>query len=240
VIAINLNVEINMSADFVSLLFLAGTVAIYACSKKLYLRYRKFWLSPILISPILLFVTIELTQTPFLIYFQDTRWLTWLLGPATIAFAYPIYTQRMLLRRYPITLMIGVLVGFGLGILSSMLLARIFHLPPDLVRSSLPRSVSTPFALLASKSFGGDQNLTVICVMITGVFGIFISDTFLNWLGLRSGISKGAALGASAHGFGTSKAYEIGGEEGAVASIVMVFTGITMVLLAPVVAYWVN
>jgi putative effector of murein hydrolase len=92
-------------------------------------------------------------QTPFFVYFQDTRWLTWLLGPATIAFAYPIYTQRMLLRRYPITLMIGVLVGFGLGILSSMLLARIFHLPPDLARSSLPRSVSTPFALLASKAF---------------------------------------------------------------------------------------
>lgn len=219
--------------------FFAATVAIYALSKWLYRRKRTLWFSPTVFTPAALVVLVELSHTPFAVYFQDTHWLTWLLGPATIAFAYPIYTQRALLRRYPLTLAVGVLAGLGLGLASSWLLARLFELPPDLTRSILPRSVSTPFAVSASAVFGGEQNLTVISVMITGLFGMLVGEVFLGWLGLRSGISRGAALGAAAHGLGTAKAYEIGLEEGAVASLVMVFAGIAMVLLAPVLAHWV-
>lgn len=222
-----------------ALLFLAATLATYFLSKWLYRRWRRLWFSPTVFTPAVLIVLVELTHTPFAVYFQDTRWLSWLLGPATIAFAYPIYIQRALLRRYPLTLAAGVLAGLCLGLASSWLLARLFELPPDLTRSILPRSVSTPFAVSASAVFGGEPNLTVICVMITGLFGMLIGEVFLGWLGLRSGISRGAALGAAAHGLGTTKAYEIGLEEGAVASLVMVFAGIAMVLLAPVLATWI-
>ncbi|MBV8636429.1 MAG: LrgB family protein, partial [Burkholderiaceae bacterium] len=152
---------------------------------------------------------------------------------------YPIYTQRALIRRYPLTLAAGVVSGLALGLASSWLLARAFALPPEVAKSLLPRSVSTPFAVSAVNAWGGDQNLTVICVMITGIFGILIGDVLLGRLNLRSGISKGAALGASAHGLGTTKAYELGMEEGTVASLVMVFTGVAMVLLAPSMAQFV-
>lgn len=229
-----------MNTHLVALLFFVVTVAIYGVSKGLYQRRRRLWLSPVVVTPIALIILVKLTHTPFSVYFEDTRWLSWLLGPATIAFAYPIYTQRALLRRYPVTLFVGVCAGLGLGLFSSWLLGRLFGLPSELAHSLLPRSVSTPFALAAAGAFGGDKNLTVICVMVTGIFGILIGDTFLGWLGLRSSVSKGAALGASAHGFGTSKAYEIGDQEGAVASLVMVFTGVSMVLLAPLFARWVG
>ncbi|HEX7645453.1 MAG TPA: LrgB family protein [Burkholderiaceae bacterium] len=224
-----------MHSQFIAPAFFAATLAIYAFSKYLYLRHRAFLFSPIVLTPLLLITMLELTHTSFAVYFQDTRWLTWLLGPATIAFAYPIYTQRALIRRYPITLTVGVAAGLVLGLASSWLLARAFALPPEVARSLLPRSVSTPFAVSAATAWGGDRNLTVICVMITGIFGASVGDVLLDRLKLRSGISRGAALGASAHGLGTSKAYELGEEEGAVASLVMVFAGVAMVLLAPAV-----
>ena len=226
-----------MNTNAIALLFLAATLATYAGSKCLYRRHRRLWFSPMVLTPTVLIVLTQVTQTPFSTYFHETHWLTWMLGPATIAFAYPIYAQRALLRRYPLTLVVGVIAGLSLGLFSSWLLARLFDLPPDLARSLLPRSVSTPFAISAAEAFGGNTNLTVICVLITGIFGIVAGEALLGWLGLRSSLSRGAALGASAHGLGTSKAYEIGVEEGTVASLTMVFSGIAMVLLAHVLTY---
>lgn len=225
-----------MDGQFAAAAFFVATLAVYAVSKWLYARYRHVLFSPIVLTPALLVAFVVLTHTPFAVYFQDTRWLTWLLGPTTIAFAYPIYTQRALILRYPLTLAVGVLAGLALGLASSWLLAHAFALPPELTKSLLPRSVSTPFAVAAASAWGGDRNLTVICVMITGIFGILVGDALLGRLDLRSRISCGAALGASAHGLGTAKAYELGAEEGAVATLVMVFTGVAMVLLAPVLA----
>ncbi len=219
---------------------LVATLAVYASSKWLYARHRHAMFSPIVFTPLLLIALVEITHISFAVYFQDTRWLTWLLGPATIAFAYPIYSQRAMIRRYPLTLAVGVVSGLVLGLASSWLLARLFSLPPELTRSLLPRSVSTPFAVSASTIWGGDKNLTVICVMITGIFGILIGDVLLARLKLRAGISRGAALGASAHGLGTTKAYELGMEEGTAASLVMVFCGIAMVLLAPGMAHFIR
>jgi putative effector of murein hydrolase len=213
--------------------FFAATLLAYALSRWLYARHRRFLFAPIVLTPLILLALVEATHTPFAVYFQDTRWLTWLLGPATIAFAYPIHTQRALLCRYPLTLAVGVVSALVLGLASSWLLARMFALPPELAKSLLPRSVSTPFAVSAITVWGGNQNLTVICVMITGIVGILIGDTLLGRLKLRSGMARGAALGASAHGLGTTKAYELGMEEGTVASLVMVFAGVAMVLLAP-------
>ena len=226
-----------MGSQFTAPAFFAATLMAYALSRWLYARHRRFLFSPMVLTPILLVAQVEATHTSFAVYFQDTRWLTWLLGPATIAFAYPIYTQRDLIRRYPWTLAVGVLSALVLGLASSWLLARVFALPPELTKSLLPRSVSTPFAVSATTVWGGDQNLTVICVMITGIFGILIGDALLGRLKLRSGISRGAAWGASAHGLGTTKAYELGMEEGTVASMVMVFAGVAMVLLAPVLGW---
>jgi putative effector of murein hydrolase len=226
-----------MGSQFTAPAFLAATLTAYALSRWLYARHRRFFFTPIVLTPILLVALVEATHTSFAVYFQDTRWLTWLLGPATIAFAYPIYAQRALIRRYPLTLAVGVLSALVLGLASSWLLARVFALPPELAKSLLPRSVSTPFAVSATTVWGGDQNLTVICVMITGIFGILVGDALLGRLKLRSGISRGAAWGASAHGLGTTKAYELGMEEGTVASLVMVFAGVAMVLLAPVLGW---
>jgi putative effector of murein hydrolase len=230
--------SINMNSGGMSLFFLFATIVVYLGTRWLYRRVRLPYLTPIITTPLILFLLMQVTGTSFDVYFADSHWLVWLLGPATIAFAYPIYLQRHLLRLYPLTLTAGVVVGLSLGIACSWLLARCFALPPELAHSMLSRTVSTPFAIQATHYFGGSQDLTVLCVIVTGIFGMLIGQSVFAWLGLRSRFAHGASFGAAAHGMGTVKAYELGEEEGAVASLTMVFSGILMVMLAPVLGGW--
>lgn len=216
--------------------FLAATVLCYAAAKWLYARYHRVWLSPIVVTPVALLALVLLSGTQYGVYARDTHALVWMLGPATIAYALPIYERRALLRRYPLTLSIGVATGLTLGLASSWALAHVLALPPELAHSLLPRSVSTPFAIPAAEAFGGAPDITVVCVLVTGIFGLLVGDALQAALRLRSSLSRGAAFGAAAHGAGTARAHELGSEIGAVASLTMVFTGVAMVLLAPVLA----
>ena len=100
----------------------------------------------------------------------------------------------------------------------------------------LPRSMSTPFAMAVSRDLGGSPELTAVFVVITGVLGAALGEALLLRLPLRSGLARGALMGMGAHGVGTARAYQIGPEEGAIAGLVMVFTGVLNVLAAPLVA----
>ena len=214
-------------------LYLLATLLSYSGAKWLYRRHRRAWLSPLLVAPAVLLVLLLVSGSSYVVYARDTHWLLWMLGPATVAYAYPIYQRRGLLQRYPVTLMVGILAGLCLGLLSSWALGHLLALPPEIARSLLPRSVSTPFAIVASGYFGGSPDITVLCVLATGLFGMLVGEAVQAWLGLRSNISRGASLGASAHAAGTAKAYELDSEIVAVASLTMVLSGILMVLLAP-------
>ncbi len=216
-----------------SLLCLVATLACYAVARLLYRRHRRAWLQPLVTAPLVLLALLLCSGIGYGVYLHDTRWLMWMMGPATVAYAFPIYQRRALLRRYPLSLSSGVLTGLLLGLLGSWLLARLFDLPQPVARSLLTRSVSTPFAMAASGYFGGSPDISALCVLGTGVFGLLVGEAVQGWLGLRSALSRGASLGAAAHAAGTAKAYELDPEIGAVSSLTMVFTGISMVLLAP-------
>jgi putative effector of murein hydrolase len=219
-------------------LWLVLTIVLYVGAKRLFAWRPHTALSPIIVTPALLLALMALSHTSFDTYDTYTRWLTWLLGPATVAFAFPIHQQRALIRRYPLTLSVGVLTGVTLGLASSWLLARLLDLPPELTRSILPRSVSTPFAMPTAVIFGGQPELAVMCVMVTGVFGMLVGQGWLAWCRVRHPVALGAAFGAATHGVGTAKAWQIGPQEGAVSSLAMIFSGIVMVLAAPWLAHY--
>ncbi|GAA5786658.1 murein hydrolase effector protein LrgB [Chitiniphilus shinanonensis] len=214
------------------------TVAVYACAKWLYARHRAVWFAPLLFAPVVLVGIVLAAGIPYPVYIADARWLMWMLGPTTLAFAIPIHDQRAVIRRNPVTIAAGVLAGVALGVGSSWLLARAFHLPPELAHSLLPRSVSTPFAMTATDAFGGSRELTALFVVVTGVFGMMTGELVLRLLPLRSRMARGAMLGAASHGAGTAKARELGEEEGVVASLTMTLAGIALVLVAPLLAGW--
>jgi predicted murein hydrolase (TIGR00659 family) len=227
----------SLFADDASRLIAAGcfalTVALYFASKALYARFRSPWLTPLLAVPAVLAAIVVLAHIPYPVYFQDTRWLMWLLGPATVAFAVPIYEYRALLKRHWISLSVGVTVGIVVAVGGSLVLAKLLHLSPELQRSLMTRSVSTPFALAVSDRIHAPKDLTALFVIATGVCGMLFGELVLGLVPLRTRLARGALFGAAAHGVGTAKARELGSEEGVVASLTMMIAGVAMVLLAP-------
>ncbi|AMC35851.1 LrgB family protein [Janthinobacterium sp. B9-8] len=222
-----------MTTSTLALICLVLTIGAYALAKFLYARHQRWWLAPLVLTPVLLVAFMLLTHTPYETYYSDTRWLLWLLGPATVAFAVPLYEYRALMVKHWLALSAGVIAGCITALLSCVLLAKLFHLSPELTRSLLPRSISTPFALAVSDTWGGSHELTALFVVITGLMGMLFGELMLVLLPLRSRLARGALFGAAAHAVGTAKAREIGNEEGVVACITMMVSGVVMVLIAP-------
>ena len=222
-----------MTSQALSLLCLALTLLFYYLSKWLYRRVQILPLMPLLLAPTLLVALVLLCHIPYEAYMADSHWLLWLLGPATVAFAIPVYENRALMRKHWLSLSLGVLASVVMAVGSSVLLARWFGLSDLLQRSLAMRSITTPFAVEASRSVGGQSDLTALFVVLTGVIGMAVGEGVLRRLAIRSRLGKGAGFGASAHGAGTARAYQMGNEEGVVASMVMMIAGMVTVLLAP-------
>lgn len=219
----------------IALASLLITVVLYGLVKKFYLKKRNWWSAPILAVPLLVIALVVLAKVPYRVYFEDTRWLTWMLGPATVAFAVPIYEHRTMIRRHWLSLSCGVLVGMPVAVFSSIWLARLLGLSELLQRSLAPRSISTPFALATASGIGASPDLTAVFVVMTGVCGMLLGEVMLAWMPLRSSLARGALFGAAAHAAGTAKASELGAEEGVVASLTMMLGGLATVFAAPLI-----
>lgn len=217
--------------------WLAATVLSYLAVKPLYRRRPAWWTSPLLLVPAVLLSLALLLHARYEDYIRDTGWLLQMLGPATVAFAVPIWRQRRLIRRHALALAAGTLSATVLSLGSAWLLAHWAHLDRLLGLSLLPRSVTTPFAIAVSTRIGGAADLTALCVVITGLAGVALGDLLLLWLPLRSRVARGVLLGFGAHGAGTAHAQGLGQEEGVMSSLAMIFAGLLNVLIvAPLLA----
>lgn len=213
------------------------TVVFYYINKCMYVKQHKIWLMPLLATPMLLLAIVLLAGISYSEYIADTRWLMWLLGPATIAFALPIYDYRDMIRKHWLSISVGVLAGSAMSVVSSVWLARLLDLPLMLQKGLAVRSITTPFAMEAARSIGGPVDLSALFVVITGVAGMAMGETVLHLLPvIRSKLAHGAIFGAAAHGAGTAKAREMGDAQGVVACLVMMIAGFVTVLGAPLIA----
>lgn len=224
----------------VSFLCLAWTIALYFVIKPFYRRNPRIWLSPAIVVPVLSIAVLLMAGIPYAAYVADTRWMVWLLGPATIAFAVPIYEHRGIVRRHWLALAFGVVAGMLVAMISARLLAEAFHFSNEVSRSLMARSVSTPFAVAVVSHTGGSADLVSLFTVMTGLVGMMVGDTVLALLRLRSPVAQGASLGAAAHGFGTARARQRHTEEGVVASLTMVLAGVLMVIAGPALTGWIT
>lgn len=218
----------------------AATIGLYLIAKALYRRWPFWWTAPLVVTPLLLFGVMLLLRASYPDYIGGTHWLISLLGPATVAFAVPIYQRHALIRQHWPVLLIGVLVGSTTAMLSAWALASLLGVDAATRLSLMPRSMSTPFAMAVSGEIGGVPNLTAVFVIVTGLFGAAVGEILLAYLPIRSALARGALFGMGAHVAGTAKAYEIGTEEGAIAGLVMVLVGLVNVLAAPCLAVLMN
>ncbi|GEO83003.1 LrgB family protein [Pararhodospirillum oryzae] len=219
------------------LLWSAITIVFYRASKALYRRWPSRWLMPVAVTPVVLAATLLFVHESYQDYIQGTRWLVALLGPATVAFAVPIYEQRALIRRHWPLLLVGMITGSVTAIATSWGLAALLGVDDTVRASLLPRSISTPFAMEVSGAIGGNPDLTAVFVVMTGIVGATVGDLLLAGLPLRSPLARGALFGVGAHAVGTARAHQIGREEGAISGLSMVLAGLLNVLAAPLIAH---
>ncbi|MCP8346685.1 LrgB family protein [Pseudomonas sp. FBF18] len=226
-----------MTLEPMSLFWLALTLLAYLGSRWLYRRTGRYLLSPLILVPVVLLAVAVPLHTGYAEYARNTHWLMSVLGPVTVAFAVPIWQQRALLARHWPALSLGMLVGSAASIGSSWALAHALSLDNQVSLSLLPRSITTPFAMPLAHDLGGVPELTAVFVMFTGVLGALMGGVLLKYLPLRTPLARGALFGVGAHGAGVSRAHEVGGEEGSVAGLVMVLTGIFNLFMAPLLRY---
>ena len=225
-----------MFASYTALFWLAATLAAYVLSRIAHHYLRAWWTSPLLLTCVLCLGLTVALHTGYREYMRGGQWLLLLLGPATVAFAVPIYEHRALIRRHWPTLAAGVGFGCLLAFGGSWLLSGLLGLPSGMRLSVLPRSFTTPFAMDFAKQVGGAPDLAAVCVIATGVLGASLGGMLLKVLPLRSALARGAMLGMGAHGAGVARALEEGEEEGAIAGLVMILAGVTCALVGPAIA----
>lgn len=209
------------------------TLAVFWAARAVHRRWPQPLLAPIVVTPLLVGFAILATRTAYADYFAGTRWLVWMLGPATVAFAVPIWEQRALIRTHWPVLVAGMVAGSVAAIASSWALAAGLGLDDALLLSLLPRSISTPFAMEVSRGLGGVPGLTAVFVIVTGMFGALAGNLMLERIGARTALARGAAYGVAAHAIGTARALQSSEKEGAIAGLSMVLTGVLNVLATP-------
>lgn len=221
----------------ISVLFFVLTFIGYVLVKKLHRKYPYMLLSPALFLPFLLIILMLTFHVSYDTYMEESRWIIWMLGPATVAFAIPIYEYRQVIKDHAISIAFGIISGMLAGMISAFYLAKLFSFNQETTYSLMARSISTPFAMELTKNIGGSIELVILFTMITGIAGVACADLVLAGLKLHSKFAQGAALGNAAHGFGTSKAFMRHKEEGVAACLSMVLAGVFMVLLGPSLIY---
>ena len=217
----------------IGLLCLLLTVGIYMVAKRMYRSLPKVYLSPLLITPLLVVGVLLLTGTDYAAYSSGGKWLSLLLQPATVAFAVPLYTFFHVLKKHISEIVISVMTGSVVAVLSSAMLAKWLHLDSGLIHSLIPRSITTPIAMNVSASIGGIPAVTAVFVIMTGLLGAIMGPSIVKMLRIDGEIARGTLLGTGAHGTGTSKAFELSSLTGTISSISMVLAAVFTLAVAP-------
>ncbi len=208
-------------------------VGIYLLSIKLHLKIRFPLLNPVLITILVLIGLLIILDVPYATFKKSSQMINFLLGPSVVALGYILHKQIHYLKGNVVSVLTSITVGAVVGIASILLVGKLFGADQTLIASLAPKSVTTPIAMALSESNGGIPALTAVVVVVAGVMGSIIAPPIMKWLGIKSPIAKGIALGASSHGVGTATAIQMGAIEGALSGLAIGIMGTITSLLLP-------
>lgn len=194
---------------------------------------QKAWANPVLIAILIISLLLWATKTPYPRYLEGAQFIHFLLGPATVALAVPLHAYWRRLRLMAMPLIVGLFAGSATAVVSAMWLAKILGASPETVYSLAPKSITTPIAMAVAEQIGGLPSLTAVLVVLTGVIGAMGFPTLFRLLRIRDHATMGFAVGVTAHGLGTARAFLVGEEAGAFAALGMGLNGILTALLLP-------
>ena len=155
------------------------------------------------------------------------------LGPSTVILAVPLYKQLDLLKKHSLSIFLGVLLGSIIGIFAVIGLSYFLGLDASIIKSLLPKSVTTPIGIELSNQLGGISSITVLAIILSGIIGAVMGPTICKIFKIKDSVAVGISLGTAAHAVGTTKALEIGETEGAMSGLSIGVAGIMTVFIAP-------
>ena len=188
--------------------------------------------NPLLISIVISMIVLLVADIDYETYNEGAKHLSWLLTPATVCWAIPLYEQWELLKQNMKAVLFGLLAGTITSLTTVYVLAKLCGLTHEEYVTLLPKSITTAIGMGVSEELGGYVTITVAVIIITGVLGNMFGEIICKVFKITEPISKGLAYGASAHAIGTAKAIEIGEVEGAMSGLAIAVSGIFTVALA--------
>ncbi|MBE0414560.1 LrgB family protein [Yoonia sp.] len=221
------------------LLWLTLTLAAYGVGDAAFKASgRKPLINPVLIAVALLAVLLRLTDTNYATYFEGAQFVHFMLGPATVALAVPLYANLGNIRAAAVPMVCALFAGSLTAMISGVWIARALGASPDTLLALVPKSATAPVALGVSDAIGGSPSLTAVLVITTGITGAIIATPLLNLLRIRDWRARGFAVGVASHGIGTARAFQVHETAGAFSGIGMGLNALLTALLAPVLAPW--
>lgn len=216
------------------LLGLTVTLVTYVLAHHLYVRANSNpLLNPVALSIVVLIALLWFTGTSYAEYFEGGQFVHFLLGPAIVALAIPLYQNCATLRQQWLPITIALLAGVIIGAVSSMTIAWLLGASPQTYLSLAPKSVTAPVAMGISERIGGLPSLTAVLVVITGILGASIGPKLFDWLRIRDDSIKGIAMGVTAHGIGTARAFQLSNKMGAFSGLAMALSAFATAIILP-------
>lgn len=212
----------------ITISLIAYEIGIYLNKKTKLAILNPLFISQALIMLLLITANIKLDD-----YNKGGQYISFFLAPATVVLAVPLYKKINVLKSNALPILAGITIGSTSGMISIILLAKLFNVSIALKSSLVPKSVTTPIGVAISSQLNGIPSVTVAAIIITGIFGAIAGPFICKMFKIKDRVSIGVAIGTSSHALGTTKAVEIGETEGAMSSLAVGIAGLFTVIIAP-------
>ena len=202
------------------------SLAAYEIGRLMKRRFKLAVFNPLLVAILLTIGALFLLGVDYESYMGGAKYISYLLTPATVCLAVPLYEQTALLKKHAKALAAGIASGVLASVTSVLILSKLFALSHEQYVTLLPKSITTAIGMGVSPELGGAVTITVAVIILTGILGNVIAEGLFRFFRIQEPIAKGLALGTAAHAIGTAKALEIGEVEGAMSSLAITVCGL--------------
>jgi len=213
-------------------------LSVYSIALQLYRRTGWMLAHPLLVSSGVIIGILQAADLSYEVFYAGAKVLNWLVGPATVALAVPLYKQRQSLYSSWQAVCCGVISGAVSGIVGVWVLGQLSGQSDLITLSLIPKSVTIPIGLGISGSIGGIQPLTICVTIITGIFGAMVGPMVLNLSKVKHDVARGIAMGAAAHGAGVQRALQENQVQGAMAGLSVGLMGVVSAIITPILIVW--
>lgn len=221
------------------LLWLSVTLIAYAVADRFSAATGRHPLAnPVLHAVWMIALLLALSGTPYKTYFEGAQFVHFMLGPATVALALPLYQNRRVVARAIAPMLAALVAGSLTALVSAVTIVKLFGVPQTIIASIAPKSVTAGVAMGIASELGGDAALAAVLVILTGIFGAIIVTPLLTLFGIRDWRARGFAAGLASHGIGTARAFQVNSVAGTFAAIALALNALmTAIIMPPVLGY---